>query len=184
MAEEEQVFGFHRVFEGPAVRIATGSLLAMPGRVASIHELAHQSLTDSTTFGQLMKLCAVLEHTAPERPVNLHRLAGQCRTVHESLATFESVWMAADGDLSVLAGSREYLSWYKDAAEAVPFADHSRLKLLALQGIAHACMCGPGLHGLARLGANDPAAWQVAAADRPDRRLEPPPLSWSFLIMV
>ncbi|MEU7809575.1 hypothetical protein AB0B18_24235 [Micromonospora chalcea] len=171
MAEEEQVFGFHRVFEGPSVRIATGSLLALPGRVASTHELAHQSLTESTSFGQLMTLCAVLEHTAPERPGNLHRLAGQCRTVHESLATFASVWMAADGDLSVLAGSREYLSWYKDAAEAVPFADHSRLKLLALQGIAHACMNGPVLQGLVRLGANDPAAWQVAVTDRPDRRL-------------
>lgn len=165
------MFGFHRVFEGPSVRIATGSLLALPGRVASMHELAHQSLTEGTSFGHLMSICAVYDRVAPSRTANLHRLASQCRTVHESLATFESVWMAADGDLSVLAGSREYLSWYRDAAEAVPFADYSRLTLLAIQTIASACMNGPVLHGLARSGPDDPAAWRVAAPDRPDRRL-------------
>jgi hypothetical protein len=112
VAEEEQVFGFHHIFDGPSVRIATGSLLAMPGRVASMHELAHQSLTEHTSFGHLMSFCAVLEHAVPARTGNLYRLASQCRTVHESLATFQSVWMAADGHQSVLAGSREYLSWY------------------------------------------------------------------------
>lgn len=171
MAEEGRVFGFHHIFDGPSVRIAPGSLLALPGRVASMHELAHQFLTVHTSFGHLMSFCAVLEHVVPARTGNLYRLASQCRTVHESLATFESVWMAADGDLSVLAGSREYLSWYKDAAEAVPFADHSRLKLLAVQSIARACMNGPVLQELVRLGADDPAAWRVAAPDRPDRRL-------------
>jgi len=165
------VFGFHSVFEGPSVRIATGSLLALPGRVASMHELAHQSLTANTTFGQLMQLCAVVEKDEPRRGADLYRLARQCRAVHEGLATFDSVWMAADGDLSVIAGSREYLSWYKDAAQAVPYSDHSRLKLLAVQQVASACMCGPVLENLVRLGPDDPAAWHVEPTDRPDRRL-------------
>ncbi|MCT2281034.1 hypothetical protein EEZ25_29415 [Micromonospora aurantiaca] len=172
--ERERISGFHRIADGPSVRIATGSLLALPARVASVHELVHQFLTERTTFGHLMLICSVLGRAVPgvaEHAVNLRRLAAQCRTTHESLATFESIWMAADGDRSVLAVSREYLSWYKDASETVPFADHTRLKLLAVQRVSHACMRGPVLENLVRVGPGDPDAWRVPPLDRPDRRL-------------
>ncbi|MFI7545582.1 hypothetical protein [Actinoplanes sp. NPDC049599] len=173
-AHTEEVSGFHRIIEGPSVQISAGSLLALPARVASAHELVHQFLTRNTTFGNLMQICSVLERAAPadvKHAVNLRWLAAQCRTTHESAATFESVWMVADGDLSVLAGSREYLSWYRDASEVVPFADHTRLKLLAVQRVVHACMSSPVLEHLVRLGPDEPAAWRMPSFDRPDRRL-------------
>lgn len=171
--DRQRVLGFHSIADGPSVRISSGSLLALPGRVASTHELIHQSLTESTSFGYLMIICSLLMRSEADLTpydVHLRRLASQCRTTHESLATFESIWMVGDGDIRLLYGSREYFNWYKDAHDAIPLPDHTRLKLIALRALTEVCMCPPVLDRLLELGTSSSDVWYIPPQDRPDRR--------------
>jgi hypothetical protein len=171
--ERQRVLGFHSIADGPSLRISNSSLLALPGRVASAHEQTHSLLTQWTAFGQLMQCCSLLgEVSGPVRhDVHLRRLASQCRTTHESLATFDSIWTQADGDISLLYGSCEYLNWYKDAHDVIPLPDHGRLKLIALHVLAEVCMSPPVLERFLDLGPSSADVWCVPPQDRPDRRL-------------
>lgn len=85
-------------------------------------------------------------------------------------ATFSSIWLAADGDLSLLAGSREYQSWYRDGADAVPLPDHSRLKMISLSAMAAVCMCPPVLERFYAWNALDERDWRILPTEYPDRR--------------
>ncbi len=171
--DRDRVLGFHRIADGPSVRISSGSLLSLPGRVTSAHELEHHRLTETTGFGQLMLLCNFLGYRTVSpgwHEVHLRRLASQCRTTQESWATFYSILMEADGDFALLYGSREYLSWHKVACNAVPLNDRTRLKALALGALADVCMCPPALERFLELGPESIDVWYMPPMDRPDRR--------------
>jgi hypothetical protein len=168
-----RVLGFHSVAYGPTLRLGTGSLLGTQGQVASIHEQMHHMLTESTTYGQLMLASSVLSTAFPGHAWldrNLRQLARRCRTVHEANATFTSTWLAADGDLALLAGSNEYQSWYRDGAEAIPLPDHSRLKMISLSAMATVCMCPPVLERFSMWDVLDEQDWRILPAEFPDRR--------------
>jgi hypothetical protein len=170
---QDRVLGFHSVAYGPTLRLGMGSMLGMKGQVASIHEQFHQSLTESTTYGALMLTSSLLGAVFPEHiwlGRTLHQLARRCRTVQEARATFSSIWLAADGDLSLLAGSHEYQNWYRDGAEAVPLPDHSRLKTISLGAMASVCMCPPVLERFSSWNILDERDWRILPAEYPDRR--------------
>ena len=97
-------------------------------------------------------------------------MARRCRTVHEANATFNSIWLAADGDLTSSAGSHEYQNWYGDGADAVPLPDHSRLKMISLSAMAAVCMCPPVLERFSMWDVLDEHDWRILPSEYPDRR--------------
>jgi hypothetical protein len=75
-------------------------------RLVTVHEALHAALNDTTAFGVLLAVCAVLGQVAgDEYEAALRRLVGQCRGVHEAFATFQSLWLVVAGDMSYLSGS-------------------------------------------------------------------------------
>jgi hypothetical protein len=167
------VLGFHSIAYGPTIRLTTGSLLGAEGRVASTHEQIHHNLTESTTYGNLMQAASLLATTFPEHAWlgrNLRQLARRCRSIHEASATFQSIWLSADGDLTLLAGSRQYQNWYQDGAGAVPLPDHSRLKMLALNAMASVCMCPNVFDRFSSWNLLNENDWRLLPEEIPDHR--------------
>jgi hypothetical protein len=140
-------------------------------RLVTVHEALHAALNDTTAFGVLLAVCAVLGQVAgDEYEAALRRLVGQCRGVHEAFATFQSLWLVAGGDMSYLSGYPRYQRWYQDASDLVPIPDHTRRKEMMLEAAARACMQAPvltGISGDAPLAAD---IWTRPASERPDER--------------
>jgi hypothetical protein len=108
-------------------------------RLVTVHEAFHATLNDCTAFGvELAATGVVARFRHDDRPVR--RLVDMCRTVHESYATFTSLWLAGAGDLALLGGREDYLAWYRDAADLVPLPPAGRRTQLALDEAARACM--------------------------------------------
>jgi hypothetical protein len=140
-------------------------------RLVTVHEALHASLNDTTAFGILLAACAVLARTEDGGYQGaLERLVGYCRTVHESFATFTSLWLVADGDGAFLQGYPRYQRWYKDASDLVRIPDHLRRKEMMLEAAARACMQPPVLDRMARLGPDSPEVWGIPLTERPDHR--------------
>jgi hypothetical protein len=137
-------------------------------RLVTAHEAMHVALNDSTAFGTALAALGVLAHDQGNTEP-LRSLLAMCRGVHESFATFGSIWAVSDGDLDLLAGRADYLAWYRDAADLVPLPDHSRRKELAFDAAALVCMQSPVLDDLLATGiaAKHPA---VPRRHRPDAR--------------
>jgi hypothetical protein len=140
-------------------------------KLVTVHEALHAALNDTTAFGVLLAACAALEQAGGGAPEGvLKRLVGQCRGVHEAFATFESLWLVADGDVSYLSGYPRYQRWYKDASDLVPLPDHMRRKEMMLEAAARACMQGPVLARITSGGPLSGQAWVCPASERPDER--------------
>jgi hypothetical protein len=140
-------------------------------RLVTVHEALHAALNDTTAFGVLLAVCAVLGQVAgDEYEAALRRLVGQCRGVHEAFATFQSLWLVVAGDMSYLSGYPRYKRSYQDASDLVPIPDHTRRKEMMLEAAARACMQAPvlaGISGEAPLAAD---TWTRPASERPDER--------------
>lgn len=140
-------------------------------KLVTVHEALHAALNDTTAFGVLLAARVALDQAGGGGPDGvLKRLVGQCRGVHEAFATFESLWLAADGDMSYLSGYPRYQRWYKDASDLVPLPDHLRRKEMMLEAAARACMQGPVLIRITSGGPLSGSAWACPASERPDER--------------
>ncbi len=140
-------------------------------RLVTVHEALHAALNDTTAFGVLMAACAVLGQVAGGRhEPALKALVGQCRGVHEAFATFQSLWLAVEGDVSYLSGYRRYLRWYQDASDLIPLPDHLRRKEMMLEAAARVCMQAPVLTRLTGAAPAVADAWALPPGERPDER--------------
>jgi hypothetical protein len=164
--------GAYNSYDQWSTSLRRGEAGSTGARLVTVHEALHASLNDTTAFGILLAVCAVLART--ERAGyqgTLERLVGSCRIVHESFATYTSLWLVVGGDSAFLDGYPWYQRWYKDASDLVPVPDHLRRKEMMLEAAARACMQSPVLDRLVRLGPDSPDdVWSIPLTERPDQR--------------
>ncbi|MDQ1250278.1 MAG: hypothetical protein QG597_4657 [Actinomycetota bacterium] len=163
--------GAYNSFDRWTTSLRSGDLGSASARLVTVHELMHAALNESTAFGSLVMACATLRQAEGEAfTAPLTRLIGQCRSVHEAFATFQSLWVVAEGNLSYLEEYPRYVGWYRDAADLVPLPDHFRRKELMIEVAARASMQAPVLERLAAGASPNDQAWAVPRLQRPDER--------------
>ena len=160
--------GAYDGFEGWWASLGKDEPGSPAARMVTAHEALHLSLNGCTAFGTALVATGLLAQERG-RDRGLAHLIEMCRQVHESFATFGSVWLVSDGDLDLLTGRDDYLGYYRDAAELVPLPDGSPLKMLALKAAARVCMQSPALDALLIEGLGDDRP-RVRPQDRPDKR--------------
>jgi hypothetical protein len=140
--------------------------------LVTAHEALHAVLNDTTAHGMALAAYAVLaRHAGGQHGAALRRLVDTCRDVHESFATFGSLWLVGGGDVALLRNYTDYLDWYRNASDLVPdLPDHDRRKELMIDAAVRVCMQSKGLERLLDAGLAADAWRTLAGPDRPADR--------------
>lgn len=138
--------------------------------VVYLHEVHHSMLNDATAWGTALHIFARLPQPDSE---SFRGLLAECRTTHESFATYSSVEIASTrhGPLRpVLDAYPAYVPLYDSVARSVAEVYGANRQQLVVSAMARLCMQTPILANLADAGVEGFEVAAIRNKDRPDTR--------------
>ena len=152
---------------GISLSLAGASLVEH--HVTHLHEVMHKALNEDTAWGAALQLAQVYEPWNDE----LTAMVSECRTVHESYATYMSVLLASSSFSSPEAVVGAYSRYAPLHALLIGMlqpvrGDHR--KYFVATAIARVCMQAPILHVMEAGFPAAPTPSMLRLVDRPDAR--------------
>lgn len=142
------------------------------GRLTETHEYFHRQLDDTTAFGGLVAVCAVLATACPgegwERMRD--RLQAMSDLVHETYAVGMSL-LTTQRHLARVGGYPLYDRHVAILEQLVGDQTHPWVALAALRAAATACMQSPAIGAAVEVRLSNFVPASIAVADRPNHRL-------------
>jgi len=146
-------------------------------KMATLHEMYHGLLNDSTAYGTLLHVAGLLVRQQPSVPhfaSLLRSLLDGARGTHETYATYSSVFVVGHGrcDPTLVDAYPGYPGYLADALEIAGTMPNPVLGFQLVQSVTRAAMQPDGLTPFA---STSPEQWMDVAArpdlERPDQRL-------------
>lgn len=114
-------------------------------RMATLHEMYHGLLNDSTAYGTLLHAVGLLAREQPSEVKHaqlLNDLIERCRTVHEIYATYSSVFLLGQGrcDPALVEPYPDYPSYLGDALEIANLMPNPAIGFQFVQSAIRAAM--------------------------------------------
>jgi len=143
--------------------------------MASLHEMYHATLNDSTAFGALMHVAGLFYSVYPEESVWLNFLEGifeKAIHCHESFATYASIFIVCNGvpQKQLLNFYPDYQVFWNNAISIVKKLPNNLLGLQLIQSVCRVCMQA---NCLTHFSDKPPSAWKLSElprTDLPDQR--------------
>lgn len=144
-------------------------------RMATLHEMYHGLLNDSTAYGAVLHVAALLARLAPDDDAVLDRLdalIGGALETHETYATYSAAFVASRGvvDRALIA---PYAGYDRYLERALTMAGAMANPVIGFQMVQSMCRAAMQVGFIEQLAATAPDAWPAVLEqqDGPDARL-------------